>query len=229
MYVVVFRGVQYDSFFLNFHTFFFQSFVLFLSIISISNNEHWNTNLLQSNITKKHSLKIFCLIFHQNYLWNSFLQIFEFSKFRKRKTFGFDFFFSSIKGFFFVFVFLKKFINSHSFFFVLEKKKLKDQSMVCVHYIVYSHSGFKISKCSLTGKKESFFAQKCHKYVVVRSLLQMSFGGGTEGGKKINTAISFTNYIKHFSIFFMSSLQFWFYIHFPSNNIIANRGEYSFL
>jgi len=160
MYVVVFRGVQYDSFFLNFHTFFFQSFVLFLSIISISNNEHWNTNLLQSNITKKHSLKIFCLIFHQNYLWNSFLQIFEFSKFRKRKTFGFDFFFSSIKGFFFVFVFLKKFINSHSFFFVLEKKKLKDQSMVCVHYIVYSHSGFKISKCSLTGKKREFFCPK---------------------------------------------------------------------
>merc|ERR1712238_9850 len=33
------------------------------------------------------------------------------------------FFFSSIRGFFFVFVFLKKFINSHSFFFVLEKKK----------------------------------------------------------------------------------------------------------
>lgn len=94
------------------------------------------------------------------------------------------FYFSSIRGFFFVFVFLKKFINSHSFFFVLEKKKLKDQSMVCVHYIVYSHSGFKISKCSLTGKKDSFFAQKCHKYVVVRSLLQMSFGGRTEGGKK---------------------------------------------
>jgi len=70
------------------------------------------------------------------------------------------FFFSSIRGFFFVFVFLKKFINSHSFFFVLEKKKLKDQSMVCVHYIVYSHSGFKISKCSLTGKKESFFCPK---------------------------------------------------------------------
>lgn len=92
--------------------------------------------------------------------------------------------FSSIRGFFFVFVFLKKFINSHSFFFILEKKKLKDQSMVCVHYIVYSHSGFKISKWSLTGKKDSFFAQKCHKYVVVRSLLQMSFGGRTEGGKK---------------------------------------------
>ena len=118
------------------------------------------------------------------------------------------FYFSSIRGFFLVFVFLKKFINSHSFFFILEKKKLKDQSMVCVHYIVYSHSGFKISKCSLTGKKDSFFAQKCHKYVVVRSLLQMSFGGRTEGGKKINTAISFTNYIKHFSIFFMFSLQF---------------------
>jgi len=58
---------------------------------------------------------------------------------------------------FFVFVFLKNFINSHSFFFVLEKKKLKDQSMVCVHYIVFSHSGFKISKCSLTGKKREFF------------------------------------------------------------------------
>jgi len=94
------------------------------------------------------------------------------------------FYFSSIRGFFFVFVFLKKFINSHSFFFILEKKKLKHQSMVCVHYIVYSHSGFKISKCSFTGKKESFFAQKCHKYVVVRSLLQMSFGSRTEGGKK---------------------------------------------
>jgi hypothetical protein len=126
----------------------------------------------------------------------------------REKLLVFIFFFSSIRGFFFVFVFLKKLINSHSFFLVLDKKKLKDQSMVCVHYIVYSHSGFKISKCSLKGKKESFFAQKCHKYVVVRSLLQMSFGVGQKEGKKSTQQSVFSNYIKHFSIFFMSSQQF---------------------
>jgi len=101
MYVVVFWGVQYDSFSLNFHTFSLSFF--FLSIISISNNEHWNTNLLQSNITKNIHLKSSVSFFIKTICEIHFFKFLNSASLEREKLLVLIFFFSSIRGFFLFF------------------------------------------------------------------------------------------------------------------------------